>query len=99
MLSPSLALAGPVLETARSVGEPAIDPATVAELLVLLESAVVLLTDAVSEKSAPAARLVGAKTTRLKVSELPVARAAVAVWVTVPLDWPKVKTSVPEVFV
>ena len=99
MLSPSLAVAGPVLVTARSAGGPTIDPVTVAELLAVLGSAVLLLTEAVSEKFAPAARLVGAETTRVKVSELPEAMSALAVSVTVPPDWAKVKASVPAVCV
>ena len=44
---------------------------TVAELLAVLGSVVLLLTEAVSEKLAPVARLAGAETTRVNVSELP----------------------------
>ena len=47
--------------------------------------------------AAPLARLVGAKTTRVKVSLLPEAMLASAVSVTLPPDCDRVKVSVPEV--
>src|SRR5207248_6633089 len=97
MLSPSLAEAGPVLATARSAGGPTIDPLTVAELLAVLESLVLLLTEAVSERSAPVLRLAGAETIRLGVCELREASAALGVAVTLPPACAQVKPSVPAV--
>jgi hypothetical protein len=73
MLPPSVAVAGPVSVTARSADGLVLttDPVTVAELLAGFGSALLLLTDAVSEKFAPLARLPGADTTRVKVSVWP----------------------------
>src|SRR5437870_3644091 len=64
-------------------------PVTVAVLLAVFGSGLLALTAAVSLKAAPLARLAGAKTTRLKVSALPAATAAVAVSLTLPPDCPK----------
>src|SRR5258708_2482138 len=99
MLSPSLAVVRPVLATARAEGWPTVEPGGVGELLAGLGSLVLPVTDAVSEKLAPGARLAGAETTRLKVSELPEAMLAPAVSVTVPPDGAKVKASLPIVCV
>jgi hypothetical protein len=71
-------------------------PDAVEELLVKLGSAVLLLTEALSEKLAPGAKSGAAETTRVKTSELPEAMAALAVWVTVPPDCPEVKASPPD---
>ena len=87
-LSPSLAEAGPETLTARSAFGLVLTivPVTVAVLLAVLGSGLLALTEAVSVKVAPLARLDGAVTTRVKVSELPEAMLAVAVSVTVPPD-------------
>src|SRR5262249_37853832 len=70
---PSLAEAGPETVTARSALALVltIDPLTVALLLAELGSGLLALTEAVSLKAAPLFRLEGAKTTTVKVSELP----------------------------
>ena len=76
---PAVTVAGPVLVTDRSA-EVVIAPVTVEELLPLLGSEVVELTEAVSEKFAPFARVLGALTTTTKVSVWPLATVvAVAV--------------------
>ena len=85
-----------MLVTARSAGGPTMDPVIVAELFALLESADVLLTDAVFEKFEPGVRLMGAETTRVKVSVLPEAILADAVSVAVLPDWARVKASDPD---
>ena len=74
------------MATARSAGGPTIEPVTVAELFAGLGSAVLVLTEAVSEKSDPGARLAEAETTRLKVSLLPAAMFAFADSVMEPPD-------------
>src|SRR5437870_3318617 len=75
------------------------DPVTVALLLAGLGSGVWALTEDVLLNAAPLARLAGAETTRVKVSELPEAIVAVAVSVAVPPDCDSVKVSVPPVCV
>src|SRR5262249_37408708 len=99
MLSPSVAVAGPVSVTARSAGAPTIDPVTVAELLEELGSLLVLLMEAVLEKFEPGVRLAGARTTTSKVSVLPAAMSAAAVSVAVPADCDNVKESGPDICV
>src|SRR5438477_7412645 len=97
MLPPSAALAGPTVATARSAAGPTIEPVAVAESFALLKSAVLPLTEAMFEKFAPGDSVPGAETTSWKVSVLPGAILALADSVTVPPDWPKLKTSVPTV--
>src|SRR5260370_329513 len=92
MLLPSVLVAGAELVTTRSARLTTV-PLTVAELLAELGSGVLLLTEAVSLKAAPSARVSGAETTRVKVSTWPEATAAVAVSVTLLPDWAKVKPS------
>src|SRR5438445_517554 len=84
MFPPSVAVAGAVLATLRSAGGPTICPLTVAVLFAGLGSAVLLLTEAVSEKFAPGASVAGAETTRVKLSRLPGAMSATADSVTGP---------------
>ena len=91
-LVPAVTDDGPLFVTARSA-LVAIEPVTVEELFAAFGSEVVLVTDAESEKLAPLARVLGAETTRVKVSVCPVPTAALAVSVMVPVPWEKVKLS------
>jgi hypothetical protein len=83
-LVPAVTEEEPLAVTARSALVVR-DPLTVAVLLPVFGSVVLLVTEAVSEKAAPFARLLGAETTTVKVSLLPFA-IEVADSVTVPLD-------------
>ena len=82
-------MAGPVFVTDKSASAPTMDPVTMAELFKLLESTVVLLTDTVFEKFAPAGP--AAETMRTKVSELPEAMLPDAVSVVALPDDAKTK--------
>src|SRR5579864_4697423 len=88
---PSILVVGPELATARSALWVlfTIEPVTLAVLFDEFGSVVLLLTEAVSEKSAPFERFAGALTTSVKVSLLPEATVAVDS-VTVPADCEKV---------
>src|SRR4029079_4943823 len=88
--SPSLAVGGPEVVTARSAGAPTMVPFCVAELLVEFGSAVVAATEAESLNAVPGGGAAGGVTTRVNVSELREAMSAAAVSVAVPPDWPKV---------
>ena len=90
-------MAGPVFVTDKSASAPTMDPVTMAELFKLLESTVVLLTDTVLEKFAPAGPAAAAETMRTKVSELPEAMLRDAVSVVALPDDAKTKVSVPAV--
>jgi hypothetical protein len=80
-----------------SAGAPTMVPLTLAELLAVLGSLVVELTEAASLKLDPTESVAGAKTVSVKESEFPDAIAAVAVSVTVVLEPPWVKMSEPVV--
>jgi hypothetical protein len=100
-VSPSLPEAGPEMLTAKSALGLVLttDPVTVTLLLAVLGSGFWALTVDVLLNAAPLAKLAGAETTRVKVSELPEAILAVAVSVAVPPDCDRVKASAPVVCV
>src|SRR5438445_575018 len=97
--APETAIGGSANEVVTLALLFAIVPVTVAELLAVFGSELLALTEAVLLKAAPLARLVGALTTTLNVSELPEAMLPDAVAVAVPPDCENVKASLPAVFV